>query len=197
MSAQTIEDIKTVRLEALKTSKLDSFRGLLGSSEFGGCFCAVWSSYDDNWVARCKDKSQPNFEITKRNVEAGRHTGYLVYRGLDLVGWTGSGPKTSFPFLQTKLASRLSAFSDDIWSVGCLAVRSAFRGQGLADAIVTAVINEARALGAKMIEAYPVRPFHEPHVFRGTLGLYERMGFSEISFERDGEHEIVLMSLSI
>lgn len=101
-----------MRLEALTVDKLDTFRTLLGSSDFGGCFCAVWTSYGDDWVQRCKDKSQPNFFITKKNVEDGRHAGYLVYDGPDLVGWTGSGPKTEFPWLKTKLGSRLSEFSE-------------------------------------------------------------------------------------
>lgn len=121
-------------LEALTPDKLNVFRDLLGSSEFGGCFCAVWTSYGDDWVERCHDKSQPNFYITKRNVEAGQHTGFLVYQKNDLIGWTGSGPKTSFPFLKTKLGSRLSEFSSKTWSVGCLAVKAAYRGKGMADA---------------------------------------------------------------
>ena len=42
--------------------------------------------------------------------------------------WTGSGPKTAFPLLKTKLASRLSDFSEKIWTVGCMAVSATFRG---------------------------------------------------------------------
>jgi hypothetical protein len=76
-------------LERLQPSSLETFRQLLGSNEFGGCFCAVWTSHSDDWVARCNDKSQPNFFNTKTNVEEGRHAGYLVYEEKNLVGWTG------------------------------------------------------------------------------------------------------------
>jgi|JI6StandDraft_1071083.scaffolds.fasta_scaffold632965_1 hypothetical protein len=48
--------------------------------------------------------SQPNCLITKKRVEAGHHVGFLVYDGDLLVGWTGSGPKTDFPFLKTNWA---------------------------------------------------------------------------------------------
>lgn len=144
----------TLRLEALKPEKLDIFRELLGSNDFGGCFCAVWTSHSDDWVSRCNDKAQPNFFITKRNVEAGKHAGYFVYQGNSLVGWTGSGPKTTFPFLKTKLGSRLSEFSDNIWSVGCLSVRETFRGKGISDLIVRSISEEARSAGAVALEAY-------------------------------------------
>lgn len=187
----------TLRLEPLKPEKLDTFRELLGSNDFGGCFCAVWTSHSDDWVSRCNDKAQPNFFITKRNVEAGKHAGYFVYQGNSLVGWTGSGPKTTFPFLKTKLGSRLSEFSDNIWSVGCLSVRETFRGKGISDLIVRSIIEEARSAGAVALEAYPTRPFHEPRIFRGTYQLYKRLGFIEQGTERDGDYEIVLMRLPL
>jgi GNAT superfamily N-acetyltransferase len=113
------------------------------------------------------------------------------------VGWTGSGPKTAFPFLKAKLGSRISDFAPDVWSVGCLAIKEIYRGKGLADLVVQAVIQQATDQGAKALEAYPVRPFHEPRVFRGTYTLYQRLGFQEISAEKDDEHEVVLMSLPL
>ncbi len=186
-----------IKLEPLKTEKLDTFRELLGSSEFGGCFCAVWTSYSDDWVSRCHDKSQPNFQITKRNVEEGKHVGYLIYQDYHLVGWTGSGPKTAFPFLKEKLGSRLSIYSDTVWSVGCLAIKETFRGKGLSDLIIQAIIREATTKGASVLEAYPVRPFDEPRVFRGTYPLYKKLGFLEAGSEKDGEHEVVLMQISL
>jgi GNAT superfamily N-acetyltransferase len=181
-------------LQPLKEETLGIFKELLGSSEFGGCFCAVWTSHGDDWIARCHDKSQPNFLITEKNVLEGRHVGYLVYQGNDLIGWTGSGPKIAFPFLKTKLGSRLSDFSPKTWSIGCLAVKEAFRGKGLSDLIIQSVIDEATAKGADTLEAYPIKPFHEPRIFRGTYELYKRLGFVECGSEKDGEYEIVLMN---
>lgn len=186
-----------LKLQPLATDNLDVFKELLGSSDFGGCFCAVWTSFGDDWIDRCKDKAQPNFLITKKNVEAGKHVGFLIYHGNDLIGWTGSGPKTDFPFLKTKLGSRLSNFSSEIWSVGCLAVKGTHRGQGMSDIIVKTVAEEASRRGAVALEAYPTRPFHEPRVFRGTYHLYKRLGFFEVGAEKDGDYEIVLVSLPL
>jgi hypothetical protein len=189
----------TVKLDLrpLDASTLEVFRNLMASKEFGGCFCAVWTSKDQNWESRCKDKSQPNFFITQKNILDGKHVGYLIYENGDLVGWTGSGPKTSFPLLKEKLGSRLSEFSSKTWSIGCISLVESARGRNLSDSVVKSVIKIAREKGAKKLEAYPTRPFHEPRIYRGNRKIYERLGFSEVAVEKDGEYEILLLELPL
>jgi GNAT superfamily N-acetyltransferase len=187
----------SVQLKPLTPTDLDAFRELLGTSDFGGCFCAVWTSNGSDWEKRCGDSSQPNYFLTKKDLNQGRHVGYLVYFEGQLVGWTGSGPKTSFPLMESKFGSRISEFSKEIWSIGCLALSAKFRGQNLAEKIVLAVIDEAKANGAKIIEAYPVRPFHEPRMYRGSYKLFQKLGFVEIAAEKDGEFDILLLQYSL
>jgi hypothetical protein len=186
-----------IQLKALTVENLDAFRNLLGSSEFGGCFCAVWTSFGEDWQKRCSDRSQPNYFQTAKDLESGRQVGYLVYSGKQLVGWTGSGPKTSFPLLKTKLGSRLSTFSNKAWSIGCLAVASEFRVKNLSEKIVCAVLREAQERGAKVVEAYPVRPFDEARIYRGSYQLFQRLGFKEIGSEKDGAFDILLLEYSL
>ncbi len=186
-----------IQLKALTPNDKDAFRTLLGSTDFGGCYCAVWTSYGDDWEKRCADSSQPNFFSTIQNLEKGRHIGYFVYSGNQLIGWTGSGPKTSFPLMKMKLGSRLSEFSEELWSIGCLAVSSKFRGKNISEKIVRAVIDEARSKGAKAVEAYPVRPYHEPRMYRGSYKLFERLGFTEVGNEKDGDFDILLLKYSL
>ncbi len=184
-----------VSLTALTIETLPQFRNLLGSKEFGGCFCAVWRSHGEDWESRCRDLSQPNFFITEKSIRDGCHVGYLVYEDQKLIGWTVSGPKTAFPFLKTKLGSRLSEFTDTAWSVGCIALSESARGENLSEHIVNAVIKEAKVHHAKSLEAYPSRPWDEPRSYRGSHKLYERMGFTEIASEKDGPTDIVLMRM--
>lgn len=192
-STDTKQFNKQLSLHALTLKNLEVFRDLLGSTDFGGCFCAVWTSYGADWEARCSDQAQPNFFNTSERVKAGEHIGYLVYEDDQLVGWSGAGPKTGFPLLKTKLGSRLSEVSNSVWSIGCIAIKSEHRGRKLADQIVATIVDKAFKSGAIAVEAYPVRPFHEPRVYRGTQGLYERAGFNEIGFDQDGEYQILLM----
>lgn len=184
-------------LESLDPSNFDAFVELLGGTGFGGCFCAVWTSFGDDWVARCGDPERPNVEVTRRRVEAGEHVGFLVREGPDLVAWTGAGPKTSFPLLMDRLAARITPLAPDVWCIGCLAVRANWRGTGIGEGIVQAVIERARDAGARAVEAYPTRPWDEPRSYRGALRTYERNGFREVAAERDGETEILLVRLEL
>ena len=180
-------------LQPLNPADLPAFKTLLGGDDFGGCFCAVWTAHDETWAARCQNPSQPNYDITASRVLAGDKVGYLVYLESELVAWTGAGPKAMFPFLEKKQGSRLSASTDGIWSIGCMAIKEPFRDLGLSKAIVEAVLVEARSRGARRVEAYPTRPWDEPRSYRGSEAMYRRVGFQEVAAERDGEREILLM----
>lgn len=184
-------------LQPLTFDNLNDFGALLGSSDFGGCFCAVWTSYDATWLQRCGDPTQPNFAITKQDLESGRKPGFLVFADNRLAGWTGSGPKTEFPLLSTKLASRLSPSLASIWAIGCLAIAAPFRGAGASDHIVNAVIAQARTAGADIIEAYPTALWDEARSYRGAYTMYRRLGFSDHGRESDGGSEIALMQLDL
>jgi ribosomal protein S18 acetylase RimI-like enzyme len=180
-------------LKALQPADLETFRTLLGGPDFGGCFCAVWTAFDETWLDRCRDPAQPNFELTRRDVLAGRQAGFLIYGDEDLIGWTGSGPKTDFPILKQRLGSRLSTFQADVWAIGCIALKADYRGRGLATAVVEAVVEQARTAGATIIEAYPTDPWDEPRSYRGALELYRRLGFQIVAREPDGSSDIALL----
>jgi GNAT superfamily N-acetyltransferase len=182
-----------IRLVALTPDHLEPFRQLMGSDAFGGCFCAVWSAFGADWGARCADPAQPNFDETRERVLRGEHTGYLVYEDSVLVAWTGSGPTTGFALLKQKLGSRLSPAGPRAWSIGCVAVRPQCRGRGLSQAVVLAVLDQARAKGASFVDAYPTDPWDEPRSYRGSRSMYLRLGFVEQARESDGDSEILWM----
>ncbi|MBT3982378.1 MAG: hypothetical protein HOE90_13550 [Bacteriovoracaceae bacterium] len=186
-----------VILNPLNTKKFEEFSALLSGSEFGGCFCAVWRSLDDTWSARCSSEAKPNLEITRKNVDGGLHTGFLVYEDSDLIGWTGSGPKTEFPILETKLGSRLTEFSSDIWSMGCIAVKESSRGKSKSNKIIQAVINLAKLDGAKYVESYPTDPWDEARSYRGSLSQFTKLGFERFGDENDKNSKITCMRLKL
>jgi hypothetical protein len=186
-----------MKLKPLNLSNFKEFSNLLSGEEFGGCFCAVWRSYDDTWSSRCNDKAKPNLEITKENVKQGHHTGFLVYEESELIGWTGSGPKTQFPILETKLASRLTPFSADIWCIGCIAIKESYRGKSKSNKIFQAVINLAKSQNAKFVESYPTDPWDEPRSYRGSLKQFTKLGFERFGDEQDENSRVVCLRLKI
>jgi hypothetical protein len=66
-------------LNPLTEVNFETFASLLGGCEFGGCYCAVWTSHDDTWSDRCSDVNRPNLGITRARVKAGDHVGFLAY----------------------------------------------------------------------------------------------------------------------
>jgi len=182
-----------LRLVALSPETPAAFRELLGSSDFGGCFCAVWTAFGADWSARCADPARPNLTTTAERVHQGHHVGYLVYQDQELVAWTGAGPKPGFPLLATKIGSRLSPMAAEVWRLGCVAIAASARGRGLSEAVVEAVIAEARAAGALALEAYPTDPWDEPRSYRGAASTFARLGFEEVGRDPEGEGAILLL----
>ena len=186
-----------MQLKELNRTNFDSFSKLLSGSEFGGCFCAVWRSFDETWSKRCQDSSKPNLSLSKSFVENGFHLGYLVLENEELIGWTGSGPKTEFPLLETKLASRLTPFTSNIWSLGCIAVKQSSRGKSKSEEIILATIKKAKEHDALWIEAYPIDPWDEPRSYRGSIKQFERLGLERYGAEIDGDSKVVCMRMKL
>lgn len=187
-----MDDLKLVRLDR---RRLGDFERLHGGREFGGCFCALWRAPQEGWVERCKTQPKDNFEDTRRRVLDGEHVGFLAIRESDgaVVGWTGSGPKTAFPLMKERPGSRLSPFEDSLWAVGCLAVPFVYRDLGYAREMVRLLVEEARAAGARAIEACPVEPAEESAAWRGSKSLFENLGFKAAGSEPLGERTVLRM----
>ena len=185
-----------LRLLPLTEERLPAFASLLGGPAFGGCFCAVWCHHDSaTWPARCADPARPNLQATAADLRSGRAVGYLVQLQGQTVAWTGAGPWAEFPALQHRLAARLAPQSEraQAWVIGCLAIAPTHRGNGLCEAIVRSVLHLAHSAGAASVHAFPTRPWDEPRSYRGSLGLYSRLGFCEQAAELDGDVEILWM----
>lgn len=163
----------------------------------GGCFCAVWSSFDENWHERCsKDSGIANFEHTAAAVRSGQKRGFFLFREGQPVAWTATGLKSQFPYLSQKIGSRLTPVEEERWSIGCLSVHPKMRGQGLQDILLKQINELARANGAADIEGYPVVPNDPERAYRGSFKLFVRHGFQKVASEILEEDEFPVMRLS-
>jgi ribosomal protein S18 acetylase RimI-like enzyme len=110
--------------------------------------------------------------------------GLIADRAGRVVGWVSLGPREDF----VKLAHwKALAPVDDrpVWSIVCFVVGRRNRGQGLADALLEAAIDHARANGATTLEAYPADTggdrIPSPVAYNGTLSMFERAGFTIVA----------------
>ena len=185
-----------VHLVRLTPELLTAFR-IFHQEVGGGCFCAVWNSYDDSWQERCNtDAGASNLEHITKDVRAGRRCGFFLFQEGRVVAWTASGPKSDFPYLSQKLGSRLTSSDTTRWSIGCMTVHPSMRGQGLQDILLDCVCEHARANGAADIEGYPVVPSDKQRAYRGSARLFIRHGFQKVASEFDDEDEFPVMRFS-
>ncbi len=109
--------------------------------------------------------------------------GILGYRDGIVIGWASIGPRHDFIRLER---SRVMKKVDDepVWSLPCFFVDPAYRGQGVATALLKAAQDFARAHHADTVEAYPVdRPDRTPDdsAFFGLKTMFDREGYSEVA----------------
>jgi GNAT superfamily N-acetyltransferase len=147
----------------------------------GGCWCMFWrfAGARTEWK---KELGAGNKRAFKRLVEAGRVRGCLAFSGRQPVGWVSVGPKREFAYFRR---SRSIPASDDArdWCVSCFYVPAAWRGKGVASALLAAAVDLASRSGARSIEGYPLIPKKPgelaPAAFAwtGVPTLYERCRF--------------------
>ena len=146
------------------------------------CWC-------QHWRLRSKDMAAakvPELRARLRaQAESSQAPGLVAFDGENAVGWVSLGPRTDFERI---VRSRVIPTIDDrpVWSIVCFAVSEAARGGGVARALLEAAVEQARALGATAVEAYPVRvedgePIHPEAAYTGTLPMFRRAGFDVVA----------------
>lgn len=128
-------------------------------------------------------RAEANRARLKALAETGRTPGLLAYRGQLPVGWVSIGPREDYARLAR---SPVMKPVDDhpVWSIVCFVVPSAYRGQGVARALLGAAVDYAQKQGARLIEAYPVdKPerSRDEALWFGAKSMYDQAGFSEVA----------------
>lgn len=81
-----------------------------------------------------------------------------------------------------------------VWSLVCLFVARAYRGQGVTEALIRGAVAYARSQGARVVEAYPTIPqggrLAPVSSFMGVPEIFERAGFVECA--RPSKHKAIL-----
>jgi ribosomal protein S18 acetylase RimI-like enzyme len=125
-------------------------------------------------------------------VDAGRPPGLIGYLEGTPVGWVSLGPRQDYGRL-AKSPVMKPVDDEPVWSIVCFVVPSAYRGQGVARALLDGAVAYARERGAKLVEAYPVDlsvRADAQSVWFGTKAMYDAAGFEEVA-RRTPERPIV------
>lgn len=142
------------------------------------CWCMAWRRKPPN--ARCGSAAERQAVLKgalESQVENGVAVGLLAYEGSAPVAWCSVGPRVSF----RRLGGHESEGEGpaDVWSIACFFVRRDFRRSGVVARLIEAAKSYAADYGAKVLEAYPVRPDSPSYRFMGTIPVFEAAGFRE------------------
>lgn len=176
---------------------LEAIFAARGCSVARGCWCMYYRhSGAQLSPPGGTSRGQANRARLKALVDAGRMPGLIGYRGGIPVGWVSLGPREEFAKLKR---SPVMKPVDDrpVWSIVCFVVPSAYRGQGVARALLRGAIAHARERGATVVEAYPVdRPGRsgDEAMWFGAKSMYDRAGFEEVA-RRKPERPMVRLEL--
>lgn len=157
------------------------------------CYCRYWHFTGDKnaWLERCYVGTGEN----RAELAAALATGSDQARGVvalredgAVVGWLKAAPAEGMGKVYgQRLYRGLPCFQGDrsgVFTIGCLLVRPDARHQGLARALVAAVVERAPAWGARALEAFPRRPreaVSDEELWTGPASAFVAAGFVEVN----------------
>jgi GNAT superfamily N-acetyltransferase len=145
-----------------------------------GCWCQPWRGLG----RRPGEPILTRPEMLRSEITDGTAPpGFVAYRDSVIVGWCGVSVRNTTPRLDR---SRVIPAIDDrpVWAIGCFRVRVGYRRQGVARALLGAVVDAAQADGAPGVEAYPVDPggrrIDAGFAYVGIASMFDAAGFKRI-----------------
>ena len=141
----------------------------------GGCVCIAYRHSGLDMPSR--------IAYMRALCESEPGPGVLAYVDGEVAGWCSIAPKSTHRAL---VNSRTIPHVDDedAWSVVCFVVRPGFRRRGLMHELLDGAVEHARAMGATVLEGYPVEPDGErvdqTSGYVGTVRLFEAHGFARV-----------------
>jgi GNAT superfamily N-acetyltransferase len=169
-----------IEIRELTPELWPAFEKLFGANgACAGCWCMWWrvpdgERFDDLRGAEAKRRQ-------KALIASGRSRGLIAFAGGEPVGWCAYGRRTEFAALAR---SRTLACDDpeEVWSVPCFFIKRGWRGRGVGRALLRAALRSLRREGARVAEAYPVRPpVDNAGAFTGTVPWLESEGFRVVA----------------
>jgi ribosomal protein S18 acetylase RimI-like enzyme len=181
--------MSTLHLTPLTRERLADYlaffdhRAFSDNPRWAGCYCyfPLHDPEQTNWQER---SGAENRAAVTACAQAGALRGVLAYADDKVVGWCNAGPWSQFPMLR----DFPQADQDSVGVVFCFVVDPAYRGRGVAKALLDAACEQFRAAGLKAAQAKPARHAEGAAANHlGPLAMYLAAGFVVVAELPDGD----------
>jgi ribosomal protein S18 acetylase RimI-like enzyme len=163
---------------------LEALFNARGCSVARNCWCMYYRRSGERAPrAPGMTAAQANRADFKALVDAGTPTGLIGYRAGEPVGWLSMGPREDYAKLARSPVMK-PVDEQPVWSIICFVVPPAWRGQGVAKALLKGAVAYAKAQGVTLLEAYPVdKPTRsdDENIWFGAKSMYDAAGFEEVA----------------
>ena len=194
----------TIEIKRLSPERIADFfdffdhRAFTDNPPWGGCYCIGWQMTKEEEQAQVHDQAaayggdQDAFmralrEVVVRQIQADVLQGYLAYVDGLPIGWYNANDRVNFPETSANGFHFHCPTPGREKAVVCFEIAPAYRGKGVATALLARVVEDAAAEGYEAIEAYPcVHDQRDEWDFPGPIRLYEKAGFTQTAEQPDG-----------
>ncbi|MET1019181.1 MAG: GNAT family N-acetyltransferase [Microterricola sp.] len=153
-----------------------------------GCWCQYFKLSNAEWTDA--EPSECKTLLEKQVRAAAPPPGVIAYRDGEAVGWCAVEPRPNYSRLARSRVvaggSPEDPDDDGVWAVTCFVVRVGHRRSGIGGALLRGAVEQARTLGARVIEGYPVDvavrgKTSSADLYHGTSSLFLAAGFAEVA----------------
>jgi GNAT superfamily N-acetyltransferase len=176
---------KDLRIVPVTPARFDDLDELFARGDPRTCQCAYLRlTHRDYARTSPADRRSEHHKAVRRASRQGRAAGMIAYDDAGPVGWVSFSPREEYPRL---VASKVLQPIDDqeVTSVVCFVIVPRARRQGVAAALLDAVIDYAAGHGIALLEGYPVDHGTERRasadLWRGPRRLFEAAGFTVVA----------------
>jgi GNAT superfamily N-acetyltransferase len=177
-----VQPLSKVTLEAY----LDLFdnRAFANTPQWSGCYCQYYLA-PAGTAASSPDQAPMNREQACSRLEAGTFSGYLAFDGEKAIGWCAAGPANQYQLLPPETEGKAR--------IPCFVIDPAYRGKGVATALLKFAIDDLRARGFATIQAAPAAESTDQEGnYHGPKAMYLKAGFVEGPMMPNGQQIVEL-----
>jgi GNAT superfamily N-acetyltransferase len=170
-----------VTVQRVSEALLDDVQTVFGArGQAARCQC---QRYRMGWYDQHSDNVEGRRELLRDQVSEGH--GLLAYLDGEPVGWCSVAPRCDYTYLRQPTWTGRNEDKGDasVWAVTCFVTRAGFRRQGVSRAMAGATVDLARDVGARAVEAYPMKPAPGKEVTWGELHVGALSAFLAAGFQ--------------